>query len=616
MKTDDTTLPTGWIYAYGVAIALFHIWFNTWGTLSTLHFNCLHLALMGSFGFLVLPGRGFKYYDRIAAAVIFVGACYLLFAEEPMHQRGEALIALDSIMAAATIIATLLLCRRTSGWVMPVLAVFGILYILYIGRYLDGIFHFRGLGLERVLYRFYFTGEGLFGFVATLSATFVFMFILFSAFLLQSGAGEFIIRIARRTTATLPGGGGYVAVISSALTGTINGSAVANTVATGSITIPLMKRYGFSPAFAAGLETAASTGGQLLPPVMGAGAFIIAQYTGLSYTAVIAAALLPALLYFFSLMVAVFLEARRLGLKSDNTKPREPWLPILRGGLPFIVPVTLLIFLLVRGYSPAYAAGGGILAVAIASWLSPGGGMRLKAVADALVLGVRLAAPTAILLLASGLVIGALNMTGSGVAFSQLLVGLSGGWLFPALVLVALASLILGMGLPVTAAYVVVAVVAAPALEGLGITLLAAHLIIFWFSQDSNVTPPVCLAAFAAAGIAGSRPFATGFTAWRLAKGLYIIPLLFAYTALIDGDWTERIRISIFAAAGLLLLFAGMSGYLRSRLSTVRRIACLAAAAACLWPSIPLNATGVLVLATLWLLPSAYKHQGQKQPVG
>jgi TRAP transporter 4TM/12TM fusion protein len=600
------------LFWFGVGVALFHLWANCLTTLPSLWMNSLHMALVGAFAFATLPG--FRRFERVAgAALLLVSGIYPLLAEEVLHARGEVLVWHDHAAAVAAMTGLLLLCRRAAGRVMPVLAVLSLLYVLELGRWMDGVLHFRGLGWERVFYRFYFTGEGMFGFVATLSATYVFMFILFSAFLLRSGAGDFVVRLARRLTGRLPGGAGYVAVLASALTGTINGSAVANTVATGSITIPLMKRAGFSAVFAAGVETAASTGGQLLPPMMGAGAFLIAQYTGVPYATVIAAAALPALLYFFSLMLAVWMEARRLDLRPQPEANPEPLMQLLREGVPFALPLGLLTGLLAGGFSPAYAAGAALLAVVAATWLVPGLGMGPRAVAEAMVDGVRMAAPSAALLLTAGIVIGALNMTGTGVAFSQLVLGWSGGWLPAALVLVAAASLVLGMGLPVTAAYVVLAVVAGPALQELGVSLLAAHLIVFWFSQDSNITPPVCLAAFSAAGIAGSPPFATGMTAWRLAKGLYLIPVLFAFRPLIDAPWLERAGISAAAAVGLVHFFAAISGRIGNPLRVWQRALCVAGGVACFWPSWAWNlAGGALLLGLIWRSKSDKSADGSR----
>jgi TRAP transporter 4TM/12TM fusion protein len=597
-------MPQGWSRAltvYAAAIAIFHIWFNTMGALPTLWQNGLHFGLLGSLVALGwtarASGRTRGAYLMLAAAALGSGG-YLLVAEEALHARGEMMVVSDRLMAVLAVCSALLLCLRTSGWVIPCLVLLGAGYVTVFGRYLDGVLHFRGLGLERVLYRFYFTGEGLFGMIATISATYVFMFVLFSAFLLKSGGGDFIIRVAQMAMGRVRGGAAYVAIVSSALTGTITGSAVANTVSTGSITIPLMKRAGFRPAFAAGVETAASTGGQLMPPVMGAGAFIMAQYTGLPYTTIIAAALLPAILYFASLGLHVFFETRRTDLHEPE-RTSETMSAVLVEGLPFLIPVVVLLGLLIAGFSPAYAAGGGIVAVAAGSWLTRTHRMGLAEVVEALALGSRNAAATALLLVASGLVIGTLNMTGLGVGFSQLVLSWSGGQLWAALVLTALASLVLGMGLPVTAAYVMLAAVAVPALQELGVALLAAHLIIFWFSQDSNVTPPVCLAAFAAAGIAGTKPMATGLEAWKLAKGLYIVPLLFAYTAIIDGGWSERLLVTVFATFGLAAFSALLAGRLLAPLTRWQAASLLPVIPALFWPSYGSNVAGLTAFGLL-----------------
>lgn len=598
-----------WLMAYGALIALFHLWANTWGTLPTLWFNSLHLGLIGSFGALLLAtadnSRPRRLFFWISAVLLLLGGLYLLPAEEMLRLRGERMSRPDFIVAAATILLALWLCGRQSGWVIPLLSLLVVAYVLGLGRYIEGVLHFRGLGLERILYRFYFSEEGLFGFTTTISATFVFLFLLFAAFLLRSGAGDFILKLAQVVTRNLRGGPGYVAVVSSALTGTISGSAIANTVSTGSITIPLMKRAGYRPAFAAGLETAASVGGQLMPPIMGAGAFLMAQYTGLPYLTIIAAALLPALLYFLSLMVAVYCEACRLPESANDTaepasgETREG---LWRDGLPFILPLGVVIGVLVAGFTPTFAAGTGIAAVIAASWLRRGGGMSWRAITEALALGTRNAVPTALLLICTGLVIGGLNLTGAAVGISQMVLSWSGGWLPAALVLTAGASLFLGMGLPVTAAYVMLAIVAVPALEEMGVALLAAHLLLFWWSQDSNVTPPVCLAAFAAAGIADCKPLHAGLQAWRLAKALYLVPLLFVFTPLIGGTWPERLLISGFAAVGLFAFTVALAGRFRFPLKPLTQVALALAGIALFIPLLPLQLAGLLATA-LALIP-------------
>jgi len=596
-----------WIGWFAAGTALFHIWANTLGNISELWRNSIHLALLGALGFLLYPGlkkkregRGSSTLSRVLALLILCSGFYLVFFEQALHDRNEVPILLDLVFAGFAVLLTLELARRTSGYIIPALALALMTYVLWWGRLLDGVFSFRGMTLSRVLYRLYFTDEGLFGMIASISSTYVFMFVLFAAFLLRSGGGDFIIRLARSLTRRLAGGPGLVAVLASGLMGTISGSAVANTVSTGAITIPLMKKAGYPSRFAAAVESAASTGGQLMPPIMGAGAFIMAQWTQIPYSAIIGAALLPALLYFASVGFYVILEGRRLKTAIDPELPSAPIGSLLRGGLQFFIPILILIGVLIAGFTPTYAAGVAILAVVAVSRLSRDRRMSVKDVLDALALGTRNMVATGTLLVAAGIVVGIINLTGISITFSQLIIEWSGMQLFPALLLVAGASLLLGMGLPVTAAYIMIAILTVPALTEMGVPLLAAHMIIFWLSQDSNVTPPVCLASYAAASIAESKPMATGLTSWKLAKGLYLMPLLFAYTGLISGGWGERLQVSAFALAGLLAFTVVFTGYLFRPVRLPLRPVFLASAAALFWPrSLIANLLGLAVLICL-----------------
>jgi TRAP transporter 4TM/12TM fusion protein len=431
-----------------------------------------------------------------------------------------------------------------------------------------------------------------------------------------------------------------------------------------------MRQAGFPPRFAAAVEAAASTGGQLMPPIMGAGAFVMASYTQIPYTTIIAVSALPALLYFLSLVFYVRIEARRQGMGAPDEPPPR-LLPLLAGqGLSFVVPVAVLVALLVQGFSPDYAAIAAIAAVVVTSWLTPVK-MGPRAILEALALGARNMAATAVLLCAIGLVVNVIATAGIGNTFSLMITEWADGSLLVALALVALASLVLGMGLPVTAAYIVLATLSAPALHGLladaelarqlaaggldegaravlmlgapelagreiaglaqaaalvqslppellatlrplvvdpahmTMLLLAAHLVIFWLSQDSNVTPPVCLCAFTAAAIARTPPMATGLTSWKLAKALYIIPLLFAYTPLVTGSWLEVARVAAFAALGLYAFTAAIQGWLTTRLGPAMRLAFGACAIGLLWPApTAVHLALALLLAGLVLLPA------------
>jgi TRAP transporter 4TM/12TM fusion protein len=463
-------------------------------------------------------------------------------------------------------------------------------YILYFGKLLSGVFAFGGMTVERFFYRVYFTSEGLFGSIATISSTYVFMFILFAAFLLKSGAGDFIVDLSTAVTSKFRGGAGHVAVFSSALMGTISGSAVANTVSTGSITIPMMKKNGFKPIFAAGVETAASTGGQIMPPIMGAGAFIMAQMTHIPFVTIILVSILPAILYFASIAFYIHIHAKKHNIDAQEGIKVKIF-PILREGFHFLIPLSTLIGLLIYGFTPTYAAGISIVAIIASSYLTKTKRMSIKDIFEALALGSQNMVVTGVLLVSVGIIVGAINISGIGITFSQLIMEWSNNNLLIAFILIAIASLILGMGLPVTASYVVLAVLSAPALVGLMLSpemaalanagvempqitmsLLAAHLMIFWLSQDSNLTPPVCLAAFAAAAIAGTHPMKTGVQSWILGKGLYIVPLLFAFSPIITGSWPQRFEVFGFAMVGILAFSIVVEGFWDRKLNIFERL--------------------------------------------
>lgn len=575
----------GFIFIYSIAIALFHFWVNIWGGISDLWFNAAHFSSLASLGYLTFKASKYSSSDRVSIVDIILAilsvsvVIYMMLFEESLYANSMGQMRTsDIVMTALAIILAIEMVRRATGIIIPALIIVSIGYILWFGQYMSGVFAFGGMSVERFFYRVFYTGEGLFGSIATISSTFVFMFILFAAFLLKSGAGDFIVDVSRAFTSKFRGGAGHVAVFSSALMGTISGSAVANTVSTGSITIPMMKKNGFKPMFAAGVETAASTGGQIMPPIMGAGAFIMAQMTNIPFATIVIVSILPAILYFASIAVYIHIHAKENNLEVEVNEVKI-W-PVLREGFHFVIPLITLVGLLIYGFSPTYAAGISIVAIIASSYLTKYKRMGIKDILEALALGSQNMVVTGVLLVSVGIIVGVINISGIGITFSQLIMEWSGGQLIIAMILIALASLVLGMGLPVTASYVVLAVLSAPALVGLMLSpemamllnagievpeatiyFLAAHLIIFWLSQDSNLTPPVCLAAFAAAGIAGTSPMRTGLMAWKLGKGLYIIPLLFAFTPLITGSWGERFEIFIFSFVGLAAFAIAVEGF-------------------------------------------------------
>ncbi|QHQ35855.1 TRAP transporter permease [Algicella marina] len=608
--------------------------------------------------------------DLVLGGAIALSALYLGQAENAIYDRGVKLVALDWIAIGICIFGAIELTRRLTGLVIPALILIALTYVTFWGKYVGGIFSFPGLSLETVAFRSAFGDDAMFGSIASISSTYVFLFIIFGAFLIRSGAGDFVINLARAVAGRLVGGPGLVAVIASGLTGTISGSAVANTASTGVITIPLMKKAGFEPKFAGGVEAASSTGGQLMPPIMGAGAFVMASLTQISYETIVAVAALPALLYFLSVAFFVRIEAKRLALAPMASEGQTLWGAFRKGGASFVLPIALLIGMLVSGYTPAYAAVFGILAVVASSWLTETR-MGPKAVFEALAMGTRSMVLTAVLLCAVGLIVNVIATAGIGNTFSLMIANWANGNILLAIVLIGLASLILGMGLPVTAAYIVLATLSAPALAGMisdrividalvagtladdakavlmlgapeamallgapmeraqaagligGLplevlaplrdltvgpeaavaALLSAHMIIFWLSQDSNVTPPVALAAFTAAAIAKSPAMATGVASWKLAKGLYIVPVLFAYTPLLSGDWGAMLTVFGFAVVGIYGLAGAIQGCMERPIGWGMRLLLAMASLACLWPAgLVVNMAGAVTVIGLFLL--------------
>lgn len=659
------------VNALAIVFALFHVYNNLFTAVSELWFAAIHFGGFGALCALAFHKRdhdstastGARTIGALLALLSVASAAYLVLFEDALYARDANFATSDFMFAGLAVLLAIEFTRRTTGWFLPVLITLSLGYVLFLGRYIPGVFQFPGLSLETVLYRSYFSADGMFGMVANISSTYVFMFILFGAFLLKSGAGDFIVDLAGSVAGRYRGGAGFVAVGGSGLMGSVSGSAVATTVSTGVLTIPMMKRSGFPARFAAGVEAAASTGGQLMPPIMGAGAFVMSSYTQIPYLDIIAVSTLPAILYFLTVAFFVRIEARRLRLEAEPSAERRTAFDVLGAGWHFAVPLAVLIASLIIGYTPVRSATFAILAVIGVSWLTPNP-MTLARCADAILDAVKIMVPTAVLLVAVGLIVNVVSTTGLGNAFSLMIVEWAQGSLLLTLLLVALASLILGMGLPVTASYIVLATLAAPALFDLisqnamlaaleapnlpsnvqavldlfggdparafremppemrqllraelldpGLAtgmLLSAHLIIFWLSQDSNVTPPVCLVAFAAAAIAGTKPMRTGLTSWKIAKGLYLIPALFAFTPLITGDWVDRVEVFVFATLGLYALAGLLEWHLEARLTPVTAAAAAGSAILLLWP--PLGVTGHIAGAVMLMTLIGFQRRSE-----
>lgn len=682
-------------------VVIFAVTFGFWHILTNILWvepgiwqNAIHFAGFAFLASVIYSPFKSKYalaFDICFGLLVAASALWIAYGQNDLYERTLAVTGqawqftpIDWAAGILLFFAALEFSRRVSGWVIPILIVLAVSYILFFGSYMPGVFRAASLPLNDVLFRTLYNDEGMFGILASISSTNITLFMVFGGFLVASGASDFVIEISKFVAGKVRGGAAFVAVISSALTGTISGSAIANTASTGVITIPLMKSNGFRAKFAAGVEAAASTGGQLMPPIMGAGAFVMASYTSIPYSTIVAVSIVPAILYFMSVAMIVRIEAVKyqvgegVDLKVNRGK-------LVSGGLTFVIPLTVMITLLMTGVTPSYAASWAIAAIVIISWgtsivakflnlknFEPVS-MGPNKITQALLIGIKSSIMTGILLVAIGIMNNAIVTSGIGNGFSLMIAQWSQGSIVIAILLIGLASLVLGMGLPVTAAYIILAILTAPALAGIladtiiieqliaGITdpaksaffalvdspfaakvatgmsreeavalmgampfelaitvrpllvdpsvqtvfLLTAHLIIFWLSQDSNVTPPVCLAAFAAAGIAGSKPMETGFQAWKIAKGLYIVPLMFAYTPLISGEWFEVLQVGFFALFGIYAINSLIQTYAEGPLNIGLYAMLIIGGIGSFWPlNWAANLVGALLILAVIIISS------------
>jgi len=568
-----------------VAMSLFHLYTGAFGVFTAMIQRGMHLCFVLGLTFLLYPAGNkssltkLPFYDVLLSIMGFTVGAYIVINYGDIVAREGAPVQADIVLG---IIATLLVleaARRTLGMVLVVIAGAFLLYA-YLGPYMPGDFAHRGYSIERIAYQMYLTTSGIFSIPFGTSSTIIALFILFGTFLDKSGAGKYFMDIAIGLTGWTRGGPAKAAVVSSALMGTVSGSAVANVVTTGAFTIPLMKRAGYKPHFAGAVEAVASTGGQIMPPVMGAVAFIMAELTEISYLKICIAAALPAMLYYLSLFMMVHYEAVRTGLKG---LPRDQLPSVKKSflkGFHLFIPIAFLVVLLVKGYSPMYAAFRSIVLLVIMSMLTKATRMSFGDIIAALeegakgVLGVAAACATA------GIVIGSITLTGLGVKLSSILIDLSGGNLLVLLILTMLASIILGMGLPTAACYVLLAALVAPALVDSGVSVMAAHLFILYFGCISAITPPVALAAYAGAGVAGADPNKVGFTACRIGIVAFIIPYMFIYGPglLMEGIGLEIIRVIFSATIGCIALAAGIQGQFIRGCNLPERILLIAAA--------------------------------------
>lgn len=508
---------------------------------------------------------------------------------------------IDLLFGAIIIFLVLEVTRRTVGWPLVILSVGFILYAMF-GPYAPGNLAHRGYDLNRVFEQMYITTEGVYGIPMSVMATFVFAFILFGAFLEIGGGSKLFIRLAYALTGSMVGGPAKTAIVGSALMGTISGSSLANAATTGSFTIPLMKKVGFRPSFAGGAEAAASTGGQIMPPVMGAAVFIMIEFTGLSFVTIIKAAIFPAILFFFAIFMMVHFEAKKLNLKVT---PKE-YLPNLTkafvAALPLIVPIIGIIYLLVSGVSPLKAAFYATILLIISTYFSKETRLSLKKIITALETGAKNALSVTAAIAACGIIGGVVTMTGLGMNLAQFIINMANGQLFLTLLFTMITCLVLGMGLPTTATYIVLAPIAAPALMMLDVPLLAAHMFIFYFGILTEVTPPVALTSYVTAGIAQSKGFETAIKGFQLSFAGFLVPFMFVYsdTLLLQEPFSFNLIISLVTAIlGIVALASSLTGFLIEKMNFIEIILMLAAAIVLIIASLQTDLIGITLILSV-----------------
>jgi TRAP transporter 4TM/12TM fusion protein len=568
------------VYVIGVSWSIFQVYTAAFGLLPAQLQRSIHLAYAFTLTYLLFPARVGNEDNRLHwhnwALAIF--ACYigLYMALNYMRimEAGGDYSQMDYIAAGFGILLTLEAGRRVVGLPIVCLATFFLLFC-YFGAYFPGFMSHRGYSLERIASHMYLTTEGILGIPLGVAATFIYLFILFGSFREKSGLGQLFIDISNAIAGWASGGPAKMAVITSALEGTVSGSSVANTVESGSLTIPMMKRLGYRPEFAAAVEASASTGGQIMPPIMGAAAFIMAEFLNVPYLDIAKAAAIPACLYFFGVFMEVHFEAKRCNLRGVSRDELPRFMDVMKERGHLFIPLFAIIIFLSIGFTPLYAALMGLVSCIIAGAVKKATRMSPREVADGFELGARNSVGVALACASAGIIIGAITLTGLGLKLGNGLVELAGGNLLLTLIFTMITSLILGMGVPTTANYIITSTIAAPALIQLGVHPMAAHMFVFYFGIVADITPPVALAAYAGAGIAKANAFWTGVTSTKLAIGAFLTPYIFVYNTSmlwIDTTWYAMLQTLVTSCTGMTAIGAAMIGYFVAPMNWIERI--------------------------------------------
>ena len=607
-KESDKRDPVGiWHYiicAVCILFSCFQLYTAIFGVLDAHLQRTIHLCFGLVLIFLLYPARKswsrekMNPLDAIFAVLSVVATMYLVVNYKELVTRAGMNTPTDIAIGVIGVLLVFEATRRTVGWPMLTVALVFLAYA-FLGPYMPGILAHRGGSFDELVSHLYFTTEGIFGVPMGVSSTFIFLFILFGAYLDATGLGKFFIDFANALAGWAVGGPAKVAVLSSGLMGTVSGSSVANVAGTGSFTIPMMKKLGYRPSFAGAVEAAASTGGQLMPPVMGAAAFLMAEFVGVPYIEVVKAAVIPALLYYTGIWLSVHYEAKKYGLKGTPREELPKFGPLLREKGHLALPLIVIVYLLVTGYTPMRAALYAIGLTIVCACLRKNTRITFKQFVEGLIVGAQSVLGVLIACASAGIIIGVVTKTGVGLKLATALLDLAGGKMLPAMFFTMITSLILGMGVPTTANYVITSTIAAPALVQMHVPVLAAHMFAFYFGIVADVTPPVALAAYAGAGIAGANPMKTGVTAAKLAIAAFVVPYIFVLAPqllMINATAPTILMAMVTAIIGMWGLSLAMIGFCQHPLNILQRIAFFIGGLCLIIPGSMTDLFGIVIL--------------------
>lgn len=602
-----------------VGMSIYQIWEVTFGALTPMRHMANHLGFVLVMTYLVYSyGKGKavskpNVLDILCILLAIFAAVYFNLNIERLITRNamvDPLSGLDLFVGVIWVVLSFEAARRTLGAPICLVALTFIAYMIW-GHFVPGGLWHRPFTYADVIDQLSFTFNGVWGSPMAVASTFVFLFVLFGSFLSKSGCGDFFHEIANALAGGTTGGGAKVAVVSSGLFGMISGSPTANAVTTGAFTIPMNKKLGYSSVFAAAIEAVAATGGSIMPPIMGSSAFLMAEVAGIPYVKIIIAAAIPAILYYVSLLAMVHFHALKVGIKA-MPKDQVPSLwKVFRAGWQYSVPIVVLVWSLLSGRSPSMTAIYGIITVIIISWFRKETRMKAKEIFWALEDGARSCIQVTTACAAAGMVVAGIMSTGLGGKITSVILGLTQGMMMPTLIMVAIICLILGMGMPVAAAYVLTAMLAVPAMLQLGVSLMAAHLFVVYFSIISAITPPVAVAAYACAGIADCDPSHTGWEATKLGLAAFIVPFMFVYNEnmLFKGTGLDIALATFLGCVGVVALAAGVQGYISKHINWIQRIGAIAGGLLLIAPGYVTDLSGLAIIASVVITAGVFKRK-------